>query len=179
MLRAAGQEVLLIDAMMEDLAPEQVARRLDAFGEDFLVIPTAPSYLFWRCPQPELRVPRQWIWQLGRKSKVVIIGPHGSVTPRATMNKTRADIVLRGEPDQTLPQLANLPWDVIPGCCWRDSATGAYCSTPGLGVVDMQAIPTLDYSDYPVERHTHLHHIFAGNGADHLKRGAEVEFARG
>ncbi len=37
----------------------------------------------------------------------------------------------------------------------------------------------MDYSDYPVERHTHKHHIFPGNGADHLKLGAEVEFARG
>ena len=37
----------------------------------------------------------------------------------------------------------------------------------------------LDYSDYPVEKHRHLHHIFPGNGADHLKHGAELEFARG
>jgi len=179
MLRGAGHDVLLVDALMEDLTPEQVAHRLDSFDEDFLVIPTAPSYLFWRCPQPELRVPRQWIAQLGRNSKTVVIGPHGSVTPRATMTKTGADIVLRGEPDQTLPQLATVPWEMIAGCCWRDAITGAYRSAPGLGVVDMQAVPTLDYSDYPVERHTHLHHIFPGNGADHLKRGAEVEFARG
>jgi anaerobic magnesium-protoporphyrin IX monomethyl ester cyclase len=43
----------------------------------------------------------------------------------------------------------------------------------------MSRLGMLDYSDYPVERHRHLHHIFAGNGADHLKRGAEAEFARG
>ena len=178
-LRAGGHEVLLIDALMEDLSPEQVVPRLAAFGEEFLVIPTAPSYLFWRCPQPELRVPRQWISSLGRKSKVVVIGPHGSVTPRSTLDKTGADVVLRGEPDQTLPQLASLAWDMIPGCCWRDPQTGAYRSAPGLGVVDMQAVPTLDYSDYPVERHHHLHHIFPRNGADHLHHGAEVEFARG
>ena len=178
-LRAAGQDVLLVDALMEDLTPEQVATRLDRFGEDFLVIPTAPSYLFWRCPQPELRVPRQWIAALDRDSKVVVIGPHGSVTPQATLEKTGADVVLRGEPDQTLPQLATTPWQMIAGCCWRDEATGAFHSTPGLGAVDMAAVPTLDYSDYPVERHAHLHHIFPGHGADHLKHGAEVEFARG
>jgi B12-binding domain/radical SAM domain protein of rhizo-twelve system len=49
----------------------------------------------------------------------------------------------------------------------------------GLGVTDMKDVPMLDYSDYPVERHSHRHHIFPGNGADHLKLGAEVEFARG
>jgi len=178
MLRAAGQEVILIDALMENLNFAQVIERLDAFGEDFLVIPTAPSYLFWRCPQPELRVPRHWISALARRSRVVVIGPHGSVTPHTTMEKTEADIVLRGEPDQTLPQLATTPWEMIPGCVWRD-ASGVYHETPGLGVVDMQAVPSLDYSDYPVEHHSHLHHIFRGNGSDHLRLGAEVEFARG
>lgn len=43
----------------------------------------------------------------------------------------------------------------------------------------MRAMGPLDYSDYPVELHSHKHHIFPGNGADHLHRGAEVEFARG
>jgi B12-binding domain/radical SAM domain protein of rhizo-twelve system len=179
MLRTHGQDVLVIDAFMEDLAPSQVIERLNAFEEDFLVMPTAPSYLFWRCPQPELRIPQQWIAALGRKSKVVAIGPHGSVTPAATIRKTGADIVLRGEPDQTLPQLASMPWEMIAGCCWLDSASRALRSGPGLGVVDMHALPALDYSDYPVERHSHQHHVFPGNGADHLRLGAEVEFARG
>ncbi len=178
LLRKDGHEVLLIDAFMENLTPERVVARLDTFGEDFLVLPTAPSYLFWRCPQPELRVPAKWIAALRRRSTVVAIGPHGSVTPQATLTKTGADVVLRGEPDQTLPQLASLPWEMIPGCCWRDES-GRYRTTAGLGATDMRAVPMLDYTDYPVERHRHLHHIFPNNGADHLKLGAEVEFARG
>ena len=178
LLRAAGQEVLLIDAWMEDLTPDQVRLRLDDFNEDFLVIPTAPSYLFWRCPQPELRVPREWVSALRRTSQVVVIGPHGSVTPRSTMEKVGANIVLRGEPDQLLSMLATTPWEMIPGCCWR-GGDSVYKSTPGLGATDMKSVGVLDYSDYPVERHKHLHHIFPGNGADHLMRGAEVEFARG
>jgi anaerobic magnesium-protoporphyrin IX monomethyl ester cyclase len=178
MLRAAGHDVLLVDAFMESLTPDQVRQRLRSFDEDFVVIPTAPSYLFWRCPQPELRVPRQWIAALDRPSTKVVIGPHGSVTPHATLVKTGADIVLRGEPDQTLPQLVDLPYEMIAGCCWRDGG-GGFRYGQGLGVVDMKAVPTLNYSDYPVERHAHRHHVFPGNGADHLKLGAEVEFARG
>src|SRR5438270_2676047 len=178
MLCKEGNTVLLIDAFMEDLSPQQVAKRLEEFREDFLVIPTAPSYLFWRCPQPELRVPKHWIAALGRSSKVVLIGPHGSVTPQTTLSKTHADIVLRGEPDQTLPQLASISWEMIPGCCWYDE-NQIFRMAPGLGVTDMQSMGSLDYSDCPVERHQHLHHIFPGNGADHLTMGAEVEFARG
>src|SRR5579871_4142092 len=178
MLEAAGHEVLLVDAFMEDLHPGQVRARLDAFGEDYLVLPTAPSYLFWRCPQPELRVPRNWFAALQRKSCKVAIGPHGSATPQAALHKTGADVVLRGEPDQTLPQLARDAWEMIPGCCWHD-ADGHFHMTPGLGTTDMRAVAMLDYSAYPVELHSHLHHVFAGHGADHLRRGAEVEFARG
>ncbi len=178
MLRSAGQEVLLVDALMEGLSPEQVRERLEVFDEDFLVIPSAPSYLFWRCPQPELRVPKQWFAALGRRSTKVIIGPHGSATPLATLEKTGADIVLRGEPDQTLPQLANTPWEMVAGCCWRDR-NGTVRLGQGLGTTDMRLLGPLDYSDYPVERHSHKHHIFPGNGADHLTLGAEVEFARG
>src|SRR5436305_15347601 len=88
MLREAGHDVLIVDAFMESLDVAEVRERLDRFGEEFLVIPTAPSYLFWRCPQPELRIPRQWIADLNRKSKVVVIGPHGSATPSATTRKT-------------------------------------------------------------------------------------------
>lgn len=178
MLRAAGHEVIIIDAFMETLEPEQVSARLDQFGEDFLVMPSAPSYLFWRCPQPELRVPQQWLRALRRISKKVIIGPHGSATPHSTLEKTGADVVLRGEPDQTLAQLATVPWELIPGCCWRDGKD-TFRFTEGLGITDMKSVSTLDYSDYPVELHNHLHHVFHGHGADHLKLGAEVEFARG
>lgn len=177
-LRRAGQEVMLIDAFMESLGPDEVLNRLARFEEDFLVVPTAPSYLFWRCPQPELRVPRQWIAALRRTSTKVVIGPHGSATPTSTLAKTGADVVLRGEADQTLPLLASTPWEAIAGCCWRDGS-GATHLGQGLGVTEMKAIKMLDYGEYPVEVHRHKHHIFAGNGGDHLKVGAEMEFARG
>jgi anaerobic magnesium-protoporphyrin IX monomethyl ester cyclase len=178
MLRTSGHDVLLIDAFMESLSAADVRRRLDQFSEDYLVIPSAPSYLFWRCPQPELRVPQRWISDLNRNATVVVIGPHGSATPQATLKKTGANVVLRGEPDQTLPLLSSAPWDTIPGCCWI-SKEGAFHAAQGLGATDMRAIGPLDYSDYPVELHHHKHHVFPGHGGDSLRLGAEVEFARG
>jgi anaerobic magnesium-protoporphyrin IX monomethyl ester cyclase len=178
MLRKAGHDVLLVDALMELLSPHQVRTRLNRFDEDVLVMPTAPSYLFWRCPQPELRVPRQWLAALDRRSMKVVIGPHGSATPRATLHKTGADVVLRGEPDQTLAQLATVPWEAIPGCAWRECG-GAVHLGEGLGVTDMQAIGPHDYAQYPIEAHSHKHHVFTGHGGDHVDLGAEVEFARG
>jgi anaerobic magnesium-protoporphyrin IX monomethyl ester cyclase len=178
MLHRAGHEVLLVDAMMESLTPAEVRVRLCRFGEDFLVIPTAPSYLFWRCPQPELRVPMQWIAALQRSSVKVVIGPHASATPEATLLKTGADVALRGEPDQTLSMLASAPWETIPGCCWRTESRTTHLGL-GLGATEMRDLPPIDYSDYPVHLHSHKHHVFPGNGGDHLAIGGEIEFSRG
>src|SRR3954469_25831399 len=68
-VREGGHEPLLIDAQVDKLSIEETKVRVDAFNPDFLVIPSAPSYLFWRCPPPEVRVPREWIAGIGSKAK--------------------------------------------------------------------------------------------------------------
>ena len=115
----AGHEALLVDAQTDGLILDDVRHQIDRFTPDFLVIPTAPSYLFWRCPPPELRVPMEWFAALGDGRMTVAIGPHSSATPAATLRKTGCDIALRGEPDQAIGQLASEQWEQIPGCCFR------------------------------------------------------------
>lgn len=171
-VRAAGHEPLLIDAQSDKLTLSEVKNRVDSFRPDFLVIPTAPSYLFWRCPPPELRVPAEWFAGLGTSAVKVAIGPHGSATPAATLRKTKCDVVLRGEPDLTIAELASKPWETIPGCCYL--VGGKPRISPELGVADMKAVGPLDFKNYNVESHLHRHHVFSGSG-----RGAELEFARG
>jgi len=171
-IRAAGDEPLLLDAQLEKLSTSQVKSILDDFCPDFLVIPTAPSYLFWRCPPPELRVPQKWFAELPTRAVRVAIGPHPSATPRATLRKLNCDVAMRGEPDQTLPLLGSRPWAEIEGCCWRDDS-GVHLS-PSLGVTDMKKLGALSFDNYKVEVHDHRHHVFHGSG-----RGAELEFARG
>jgi anaerobic magnesium-protoporphyrin IX monomethyl ester cyclase len=171
-IKAAGHEPLLLDAHLEGLNPQQVKAKLDNFRADFLVIPTAPSYLFWRCPPPELRVPQKWFRELESQAVKVAIGPHPSATPGATLRKLNCDVAMRGEPDQTLAQLASRPWTEIDGCSWRDDC-GTHLS-PSLGVTDMKKLGALSFENYNLELHTHRHHVFHDSG-----RGAELEFARG
>ena len=170
---AAGHEGLVFDAHLNDLSLGDVKRGVCDYKPDFLVVPTAPSYLFWRCPQPELSIPIEWLAALGDGTTKVAIGPHGSATPTATLRKTGCHVVLRGEPDQTLVQLADRPWDKIAGCCFRRD-DGSLHLNSDLGVADMKALGPLDFRHYNVEAHTHRHHVFTGKG-----RGAELEFARG
>ena len=172
-VRAAGHDALLVDAQTDNLSMEEARRQIQAFRPDFLVIPTAPSYLFWRCPPPELRVPMEWFRGLESKAVKIAIGPHPSATPEATLRKAGCDVALRGEPDQTIPQLAEMSWDRIAGCCFQNE--GGVHLDPGLGVTDMKALPPLDFHDYNVEAHWHRHHVFTQDEGI----GAELEFARG
>ncbi|HEX6880077.1 MAG TPA: TIGR04295 family B12-binding domain-containing radical SAM protein, partial [Terriglobales bacterium] len=171
-VREAGHEPALFDAQTDGLTLEEVRKKVEEFSPDFLVIPSAPSYLFWRCPPPELRVPMEWFRALGANSTKVLIGPHASATPRAAMSKTGADVVLKGEPDQAIADLSSRAWSEIDGCCWRDE-NGQHIA-PTLGTVDMKTLKALDFHNYSVEKHKHRHHVFWGDG-----QGAELEFARG
>lgn len=171
-IREAGHEPLLVDAQNDNLTTEEAKSRVSAFEPDFLVIPTAPSYLFWRCPPPEVRVPKQWFAEIGGKAVKIAIGPHTSATPAAAIRKLGCDVAMRGEPDQTVAELASKPWNEIAGCCWNDDK-GMHL-TPSLGVTDMKSLKALDFENYNVAAHRHRHHVFWGEG-----HGAELEFARG
>ena len=72
------------------------------------VVTTAPSYLFWRCAPPELRVPARFLRALGRRGgRTVAVGPHGSVTPGATLRKLGVDAVVLGECEDVVAALAS------------------------------------------------------------------------
>jgi anaerobic magnesium-protoporphyrin IX monomethyl ester cyclase len=171
-VKESGNEALVVDAQTDDLTIEDTKRRVESFDPDFLVIPSAPSYLFWRCPPPEVRVPKQWFEGIGGRAKKVLIGPHASATPVAAMRKTGADVAIKGESDQSIPDLATKAWKSIDGVCWRDEQ-GEHVSA-SLATVDMKTLRALDFENYNVEAHWHRHHVFSGEG-----RGAELEFARG
>ena len=174
LLRAAGHEFELIDAQLEELDTAELRRRVAAFRPDFTVITTAPSYLFWRCAPPELRVPQQTaelLRDIG--GAIVIVGPHGSTTPAATLRKVNADIVIVGECEEILPQL-NQPWSSLSSVCfWRD---GEPAVLGGKASADMTALPALHWPDALVQRHRHHHHRF---DAEPLGPGAEMETSRG
>src|SRR5690242_4344181 len=55
-LEQSGHPSLLLDAHMFDLSLRDIEAELRAFRPDMIVVTTAPTYLFWRCAPPELRV---------------------------------------------------------------------------------------------------------------------------
>jgi len=107
-LDEAGHATLLLDAHMFDLSLAEIEAELRSFRPDMVVITTAPTYLFWRCAPPELRIPQQLVRALREIAPcIVVVGPHGSTTPRAALKKLAVDIVVMGECEHSLLRLAN------------------------------------------------------------------------
>jgi anaerobic magnesium-protoporphyrin IX monomethyl ester cyclase len=175
MLERAGHHVEMIDAQLFDLEHGEVADRLRDWRPDFTVVTTAPSYLFWRCAPPELRVPRALLDSVREVAgRIVAIGPHGSTTPRATLHKLGADVVVMGECEEVLPRLAHEPWPDIAGIAFDDGHEVRVQGGPHAG--GFTDLPPLSWPDSWIERHGHHHHRF---DTAPERPGAEVEASRG
>jgi anaerobic magnesium-protoporphyrin IX monomethyl ester cyclase len=174
LLDCAGHKTLLLDAHMFFLSHADIEAELRSFRPDIVVITTAPTYLFWRCAPPELRVPQQLTLALRDLAPTLVaVGPHGSTTPRAALSKLKVDIVVMGECEKTLLRLANGERDIV-GTCTRNGAAIRVNGGP-------QAAPFVDQAAlrWPAEmirRHSHHHHRFE---ATPVGPGAEVEASRG
>ena len=150
LLEADGHEVLLLDGQLDGWTLPAMSDALADFRPDVTVVTTAPSYLFWRCAPPELRVPQQTIEALRETpGALVAIGPHASTTPTTTVRKLGVDLAIMGEAEETLRQLARTPradWPQLPHVAWRE-ANGRVQTRGGIAQCDMSALPALRWAD--------------------------------
>jgi B12-binding domain/radical SAM domain protein of rhizo-twelve system len=174
LLEEAGHEVQLLDGQLDGTPLSQMHEQLARFRPDFTVLTTAPSYLFWRCAPPELRVPMDAANALRDVTgKLIVVGPHASTTPQATLRKLGADACVLGECEETLPQLAG-EWSRVDSLCFRDNGAVRVHGSPHA--CDMNRLPALHWPDESVRRHSHHHHRFE---APPQGPGAEMEVSRG
>ncbi len=199
LLERAGHEVMLVDAQLgvawaghgngeNDERDELIATRdfddtfvrgaLADFEPDMTAITTAPSYLFWRCAPPELRVPMKTLDAIRDVAgEVVVIGPHASTTPRATLRKLRADAAIVGECEDILVTLAARPGkDAVLPSVVRFDEHGELAGNGQKNATDMASLPALRWPVELLRRHTHHHHRFDRQPD---APGAEVEASRG
>jgi anaerobic magnesium-protoporphyrin IX monomethyl ester cyclase len=179
LLQAAGHEVQLIDAHLHGRTLAEVRAEVSGFAPDMVVVTTAPTYLFWRCPPPELTVPRRLLAALAVDGALrVAVGPHASTTPRATLDKLGVDVAVLGECEEVLVALAGAPrgdWGGISSIAWRGD-DGSVQVQGAPAAADMTRTPPLRWSAADIGRHRHHHHRF--DAAPRLP-GAEVEATRG
>src|SRR3954470_16501824 len=161
LLERDGHEVLLLDAQLHGLAVAETAARIEAFAPDRLVVTSAPSYLFWRCPPPELRVPQEVLAALAHLDTVrVVVGPHASTTPATALHKLGADVAVLGECEETLPRLAGEPSTWGSGDAIARRRNGEITIQGAPHACDLERLPALEWSRDDVMRHRHHHHRF-------------------
>ncbi len=174
LLEQAGHECILLDGLLEGINEDEIVERVNNFKPDYSVVTSAPSYLFWRCAPPELRIPQELCRRLKPGGgKLVLVGPHGSTTPRPALRKTNADYVILGECEEVLPMLAADP-SGAPSIAFH-SGNDIVVRGPNRAS-DMKQLPALRWPDEFVLRHSHHHHRF---DAEPLGPGAEMEASRG
>lgn len=176
LLEAAGHEVLMLDGQIQKLDNAALADRVATFEPDMTVVSTAPTYLFWRCAPPELRVPAEFLNHLaGRGGRTVAVGPHGSATPAPTLRKLGVDIVVRGECEEVVAELARRDdWNAVPSTAHFED--GELVSNGGVHASSFIDHPALEWPSDWIAAHSHHHHRFDDN---QVGFGAEVEASRG
>ncbi len=176
LLERAGHTAVILDAQLMDLDGAGLLAAVADFRPDMTVVTTAPSYLFWRCCPPELRVPQETVRLLRPVGGVMVgVGPHGSTTPRTALAKLGVDVVVQGECEEILVRLAGgEDWGRIPSLCHASDGTVHVQGGPYAGA--FADLPALEWPDAWIARHSHHHHRFdkAPTGP-----GAEVEASRG
>jgi anaerobic magnesium-protoporphyrin IX monomethyl ester cyclase len=175
LLEQAGHRTLLVDAHAQGLDHVAVATTVADFKPDMTVVSTAPTYLFWRCAPPELRVPHAFLDALGDRGGLrVAVGPHASATPFPTLRKLGADVVVRGECEEAIFELAERPVQMVRGICYSDGEKIVSTGQPRAArFIDA---PPLRWEPQVIARHNHHHHRF---DQPFSGLGAEVEASRG
>ena len=181
-----GHVVRLLDAQMNGADLAALESELWSYRPDVTVLTTAPSYLFWRCAPPELRVPMQTARVLRPYTeRLFVVGPHASTTPGAVLGKIDADAVVMGECEALLPQLVEATpaeYCRIDSIAYRAPGAGARDGEAAIVVqgtpaaVDLQRLPALRWQPAEIAAHGHHHQRFdcAPSGP-----GAEMEASRG
>ena len=184
LLERAGHRAEIIDGQLFGLTLDQVRERVGAFAPDLTVVTTAPSYLFWRCAPPELRVPMQTVAALKDiGGRMIGIGPHGSTTPKAALRKLGTEAVVMGECEEVLVRLADTDdWREVPHVTtWVAPLDhGPHGDdiriNGGPAAATFTDLPPLTWPDEWIDRHDHHHHRFDGAPTG---PGAEMETSRG
>jgi B12-binding domain/radical SAM domain protein of rhizo-twelve system len=175
LLESAGHQTLLVDAHAAALDSRSAALAVADFRADMTVVTTAPTYLFWRCAPPELRIPREFLDALRDRGGLrVAVGPHASATPATALRKLQADIVVRGECEEAILDLAQQSPESIAGLAYRSGDRVVTNGAPRAA--KFTTAPALRWDKSAIVRHAHHHHRF---DQPFSGPGAEVEASRG
>lgn len=116
----------------------------------YIILTTAPTYIFWRAGVCDVEFPKSIIHELRSAAPgatIIIIGPQGTTLPE-TMADAPFDYLIRGEADLVTAQLIerlenNQHVADLPGVCPRRNGE-LHVSTTVANVADLNTLPLLN-----------------------------------
>ncbi len=149
-LREAGHHPIIIDAQALRLPPEALAER--AAGADLAIL-TSTGLDRWQCPYndpaPFLAAARSL---KARAVKLALTGFHPTINPAAVLRLTGADVVISGEPEAAVGQVAaGMDIEAADGVSRIEG--GRIMSNAPAGPVDMKSLPVPAFDLVETERY--------------------------
>lgn len=146
----AGHEARIVDAQALGLSPFDLASHVE--GAD-LVILTSTGLDRWQCPYNDPKpfaAAARAIENTG--VKLAVTGFHGTVAPATVLGQTGADIVIRGEPEGAVADIAaGKPIADVAGVTF--ARAGQIVSNPVRPLLDLATLPTPAFELFDLTRY--------------------------
>lgn len=155
-LEARGLRHEFCDLFVEDAPLGSIADLIERTTE--IVVCSAPAYVFWRDGIKSVNFITKSLAdlkQMNPSARLILIGPHGTVRPD-TFIDSKADFIVRGEPDETVPRLierlhAGKDTGNLPGVCFR-TETG-WVVSESVEVADLNNLPPVSYEKFHLTKY--------------------------
>ena len=150
-LEAAGVEVMLLDAIAEDLDEETYFQRVCAFAPDLVINEMATASY-----SVDVAVARRLKELTG--ARIAVCGPHPSATPTQVLEQSCIDFVLVGEIEATVPALVQAletgsPLADVAGLAFRTQEGQVVVNPRRELIADLDALPYPHRATLPMQRY--------------------------
>lgn len=147
-LEQAGHEVRILDAHAEQITMSQIDSALSALGTIDMVGVTATTAQIDSALSISTKAKMHW-----PASIVVLGGVHPTVLPDEVLSHYAVDVVVRGEGELTMLDLAaHKPLQKVPGVSYRDDGNVVHNPDRKL-VTDLDSLPFPAYHRLPMSRY--------------------------
>lgn len=149
-LKQRSLPCVMADMWAGTLPPEVLEAMLPQAA--FIVITTAPTYIFWRDGIGDVAFPIAEIARLRRlapQAKIIAVGPQGTALPHS-LAEAELDYLICGEPDLVVPELiaglvrGDTDMEQLPGVCPRRDGRLEVHPVPAV-VEDLNQLPLLEF----------------------------------
>jgi anaerobic magnesium-protoporphyrin IX monomethyl ester cyclase len=169
--REAGCETGLCDMSFSRDPLGDLSDKLDSFSPDMIALSMVT-------PQMEAAVESCRIARAYAGDALLVVGgPHATVMPEDTLERTGADLVYAGEGEAAFARILDTgSWDGLPGACFRRE--GETIRVPGLLLTeDLDTLLFPDRSIFDMEKY--FAHWYSMDRVDPSLRGTSIMGTRG